>query len=83
MASFGPGCLKPYILGAFMPFLIAIAAVLALCAPVAAQGPGDGAEMLTPYDPHSVMNYCNPKYNNDGRLSVWDIAALQRMYGAR
>ena len=39
--------------------------------------------MLTPYDAHSVMNYCNEKYNNDGRLSRWDIAALHKVYGAR
>lgn len=48
-----------------------------------AQGPDGGARMLTPYDAHSVMNYCNEKYNNDGRLSRWDIAALHKVYGAR
>lgn len=48
-----------------------------------AQGPDDGARMLTPYDPHSAMNYCNEKYNNDGRLSRWDVAALHKVYGAR
>jgi hypothetical protein len=48
-----------------------------------AQGLSAGAAMLTPYDPHSVMNYCNAKYNNDGQLSVWDTVALQRVYGAR
>ena len=48
-----------------------------------AQGPSSGAEMLTPYDPRSVMNYCNKKYNNDGQLSAWDTVALQRMYGAK
>lgn len=45
-----------------------------------AQG-GDGDVMLTPYDPASVMNYCNPKYNNDGALSRLDIAAVQTLYG--
>lgn len=48
-----------------------------------AQGPSEGATMLTPYDPHSVMNYCNEKYNNDGNLSELDVSALQQMYGAR
>jgi hypothetical protein len=38
--------------------------------------------MLTPYDPHSVMNYCNQKYNNDGQLSDLDVKALQQIYGA-
>src|ERR1039458_3219343 len=38
--------------------------------------------MLTPYDPNSIMNYCNPKFNNDGKLSVLDIAALRTLYGA-
>lgn len=46
-----------------------------------AQGPSEGAVMLTPYDPHSVMNYCNEKYNNDGQLSGLDIKALQSKYG--
>ncbi len=47
-----------------------------------AQGPSGGAVMLTPYDPHSVMNYCNEKYNNDAQLSELDIDALHQMYGA-
>ena len=47
-----------------------------------AQGPSDGAVMLTPYDPESVMNYCNEKYNNDGMLSKLDVVALQSQYGA-
>lgn len=38
-------------------------------------------EPLTPYDADSVMNYCNPKYNNDGQLSALDIKALQAVYG--
>ena len=46
-----------------------------------AQGP-DGDLMLTPWDPRSVMNYCNEKYNNDGELSPFDITAVQYMYGA-
>ncbi len=36
---------------------------------------------LTPWDAHSVMNYCNEKYSNDGQLSKWDKYALGRMYG--
>jgi hypothetical protein len=48
-----------------------------------AQGPSEGAVMLTPYDPHSVMNYCNQKYNNDGTLSILDVDALHKIYGAR
>ncbi len=48
-----------------------------------AQGESSEAKMLTPYDAHSVMNYCNEKYNNNGQLSAWDIVALQQMYGAR
>lgn len=38
-------------------------------------------KILTPYDPESVMNYCNSKYNNDGELSKLDIVALQKVYG--
>jgi len=48
-----------------------------------AQGPSEGAVMLTPYDPHSVMNYCNEKYNNDGNLSELDVNALQQRYGTK
>jgi len=40
-----------------------------------------GDVLLTPYDPRSVMNYCNPKYNNDGMLSALDIAAVRELYG--
>lgn len=38
--------------------------------------------MLTPYDPQSIMNYCNPDYNNHGELSALDIKAAQKLYGA-
>lgn len=41
-----------------------------------------GDKLLTPWDLHSVMNYCNPKYNNDGQLSAFDIKAVAYMYGA-
>jgi hypothetical protein len=37
---------------------------------------------LTPYDPESVMNYCNSKYNNRGNLSDGDIKSVQAKYGA-
>jgi hypothetical protein len=40
-----------------------------------------GDLLLTPYDPRSVMNYCNPKYNNDGMLSALDTAAVREIYG--
>lgn len=38
--------------------------------------------LLTAYDPLSVMNYCNMRYNNDGNLSALDIAAVVALYGA-
>lgn len=40
----------------------------------------DGDLMLTPWDPNSVMNYCNPIYNNDGRLSKLDIDTMKEVY---
>lgn len=36
---------------------------------------------LTPYDPTSVMNYCNKDWNNDGYLSALDVAAAKDLYG--
>lgn len=39
-------------------------------------------EVLTPYDPKSVMNYCNPKKMNRGKLSKFDIQAVQKIYGS-
>ena len=44
------------------------------------QGP-DGDYPVTVYDPFSIMNYCNPRWNNDGRLSALDIEAIQTLYG--
>ena len=38
---------------------------------------------LTPYDPESVMNYCNRKFNNLGKLSNKDIEAVRMKYGRR
>jgi hypothetical protein len=46
-----------------------------------AQGETD-TTMIGPYDPNSVMNYCNPVWLNDGKLSPLDIAALRTIYGA-
>lgn len=37
--------------------------------------------LLTPYDPTSVMNYCNKRWNNEGFLSALDISAAQALYG--
>jgi Astacin (Peptidase family M12A) len=42
----------------------------------------DGDTLLSPWDPNSVMNYCNEKYNNDGNLSEFDIKGVQFVYGA-
>ncbi|CAK0757009.1 exported hypothetical protein [Gammaproteobacteria bacterium] len=36
---------------------------------------------ITPYDLHSVMNYCNPKWAGNGILSEQDIVGLQSWYG--
>ena len=44
---------------------------------------GKDLTMLTPYDPESVMNYCNSTYNNDAKLSARDIQSVQKIYGAR
>jgi hypothetical protein len=41
----------------------------------------NGTVLLTPYDPHSVMNYCNANYNNNGQLSQYDTEAVQNIYG--
>lgn len=42
----------------------------------------DGDDILmTPWDPYSVMNYCNETYANDGKLSEFDIAAVRYIYG--
>lgn len=43
----------------------------------------NGTVMLTPYDPQSVMNYCNPAYNNYGVLSFYDRQAVANVYGPR
>lgn len=40
-----------------------------------------GNILMTPWDPKSVMNYCNKTYNNDGHLSDFDILAMHYIYG--
>ena len=45
------------------------------------QGP-NGDELLTPYDPKSVMNYCFVEWT-DGILSELDKAAVRELYGTR
>lgn len=47
----------------------------------APQGTSGDNITLTPWDPHSVMNYCNERYSNDGELSTFDIKAVQYIYG--
>ena len=42
-----------------------------------------GGWKVTNYDRDSVMNYCNPKWNNDGQLSPKDIKGVQTIYGAK
>lgn len=41
----------------------------------------NGDLMLTPWDLDSVMNYCNPVYNNAGQLSKGDIDSVRKIYG--
>lgn len=47
-----------------------------------AQGP-DGDWNVTDYDPYSIMNYCNPQWLGDGKLSPRDIDAVVKLYGSR
>lgn len=50
------------------------------CASLPQGPPGD--KFLTPWDPQSVMNYCNPIYRDGGwRLSRLDVKSIQIMYG--
>ena len=42
----------------------------------------DGDFKVTAYDLYSVMNYCNPKWIGNGKLSALDIVGLQKLYGA-
>jgi hypothetical protein len=47
-----------------------------------AQGSG-GGWYVTECDPNSIMNYCNPKWNNGGALSPLDIKGIQVIYGPK
>ena len=40
--------------------------------------PGDWH--VTEFDMDSIMNYCNPKYNNNGQLSAADIRGVKFLY---
>lgn len=40
-----------------------------------------GNQTLGSWDLNSVMNYCNPVWNNAGALSAGDISGLQTIYG--
>jgi hypothetical protein len=35
---------------------------------------------VTKYDPTSIMNYCNPAWNGDGKLSQLDMEAVRTFY---
>jgi hypothetical protein len=52
---------------------------LALCPADAGGQPG--GVVVGPFDTNSIMNYCNPSYNNGGNLSAGDIKTIQQMYG--
>lgn len=43
----------------------------------------NNAKAITKYDPYSVMNYCNPKWINDGILSDLDVKGIQILYGKK
>lgn len=44
------------------------------------QGTG-GGYYVTPCDIDSVMNYCNPRWTNYGKLSYYDKEGIQTIYG--
>jgi Astacin (Peptidase family M12A) len=47
-----------------------------------AQPQGENGDwVITTCDAQSVMNYCNPRYNNDGFLSPGDVLAVHYLYG--
>lgn len=46
----------------------------------APQGTDGNVRDFTPFDPNSVMNYCNKKYNNLGKLSPCDIKSVEKLY---
>lgn len=43
----------------------------------------NGDTLIGTWDADSVMNYCNPRWNNGGELSDLDIEAVQSIYGLR
>lgn len=40
-----------------------------------------GDYLVTQFDWHSIMNYCNPAWIGDGKLSELDIVSVQKIYG--
>ena len=40
----------------------------------------NGNSVLGPWDPDSVMNYCNPRWNNNGSLSALDVEGINFYY---
>ncbi len=52
---------------------------------IASRQGAEGKEMRSygPWDPDSIMNYCNIKYQNGSYLSSFDIENLNRLYGGR
>lgn len=52
--------------------------------PCSAQHQGSNGDlMLGQWDPASVMNYCNPKWNGDGMLSAGDASGVKSVYGEK
>lgn len=43
----------------------------------------NGDILIGAWDLKSVMNYCNPNYNGNGKLSATDILAVKQFYGDR
>jgi hypothetical protein len=46
------------------------------------RSPGSGDTTVGAWDLSSVMNYCNPAYNNNGVLSATDKVGVATLYGA-
>jgi hypothetical protein len=40
-----------------------------------------GNTLVGPWDEQSIMNYCNPKWNNHGQLSAIDRSMVRTYYG--
>ncbi|SAK53009.1 hypothetical protein AWB76_01795 [Caballeronia temeraria] len=43
----------------------------------------NGDTMIGAWDLASIMNYCNPEWNGNGKLSATDIVMAQKYYGVR